>query len=656
MYLEQLPLRKIHFNKELKSGLNSLCENKNLVIRPADKGGGIIVLDKKDYLAEMSKILGDRDTYTPLRSDPKAQYKRELEAIVQYGFDQGILNSKEKPYLVPKAPRTPVIYYLPKIHKHPTCPPGRPIVSGIDSISSRVGRYIDFFLQPLVSKMPSHLKDSRHVINLLSNITPKSGCWLVTADVASLYTVIPHSLGLFAVEYYLRRDSALFDEQICFIMQLLHFVATRNYFWFGGQFYRQDRGVAMGAKYAPSLANLFMALWEEDVIYAHQRPQVVLWARYIDDVLLLWDGDRHDLDAFMSMLNDNNRGIRFAYEASQTEINFLDLKISIRDGQLSTATYFKNTDRNSYIPTDSCHHEAWLRSVPKSQLIRLKRNCSDHEEFLAQADVLIGRFLEKGYSEVSLKTTLDEVATLDRRTLLNHKVPNMDRAPSVPFITTYSLQHRNVARLVKKYWHVLQNDHVLGTILPAKPQMVYKGAPSLRGRVAPNILDPPPIKRGFFEYMTGFYQCRKCRICSLSGCMHRRTHKFISTSTSVEFEIKSFITCSTERVVYLLQCPCGLQYVGRTKRPLSVRLNEHVTNILAGFPKHPVSRHYLETHNRDPRKTIFLGIDRYTIPWRGGSLLRGISRLEMAWIYKLRCYTPFGLNVEVDLNAFLDNS
>lgn len=109
-----------------------------------------------------------------------------------------------------------------------------------------MGKYIDFYLQPLVTKMPSHLKDSHHVINLLNDYTPSPGWWLVTADVTTLYMVIPHNLGLFAVEYFLRRDSELFDEQICFIMQLLHFVATLNYFWFGGQFYRQDRGVAMG--------------------------------------------------------------------------------------------------------------------------------------------------------------------------------------------------------------------------------------------------------------------------------------------------------------------------------------------------------------------------------------------------------------------------
>lgn len=31
--------------------------------------------------------------------------------------------------------------------------------------------------------------------------------------------------------------------------------------------YKQIRGIAMGAKYAPSMANLYMAEWEEDALY-----------------------------------------------------------------------------------------------------------------------------------------------------------------------------------------------------------------------------------------------------------------------------------------------------------------------------------------------------------------------------------------------------
>lgn len=78
----------------------------------------------------------------------------------------------------------------------------------------------------------------------------------MTVDVTSLYMIIPHELGLGAVKYFLDWDSSLLREQVNLIMELLEFAATHNFFWFDGQYFRQDRDVAMGAKYAPSLANL----------------------------------------------------------------------------------------------------------------------------------------------------------------------------------------------------------------------------------------------------------------------------------------------------------------------------------------------------------------------------------------------------------------
>lgn len=201
------------------------------------------------------------------------------------------------------------------------------------------------------------------------------------------------------------------------------------------------------------------------------------------------------------------------------------------------------------------------------------------------------------------------------------------------------------------------NDPILKRVIPDKPQVIFKGAPSLRNRLAPNALDPPVRGiQGLFDNLKGYYKCGRCRVCRLNSVPSRRTLKFTSSSTQEEHDIKPFITCATEGVVYLLQCPCGLQYVGRTRRPLSVRLNEHITNIINGFPKHSVSKHYLVSHNKDPSKTLFLGIDRYRPHWRGSSLTRSISKLEMLWIHKIRCYVPHGLNVDTDTNAFIDNS
>ena len=560
--------------------------------------------------------------------------------------------------MVPASSRIPVIYYLPKIHKDPVHPPGRPIISGIDSISSRAGKYIDGFLQPLVRALPAFIRDSKHVINIMNNIPHEEGLWLVTADVTSLYTIIPHDWGISSVKYFLERDSALLEIQQRFIMDLLQFATTHNFFWFGGKYFLQKRGVAMGAKFAPSLANLFMGKWEEDVVYADRRPELVLWARYIDDVLLLWRGSRESLVDFMDCLNTNNRGIEFKYEADQEKINFLDLEIRVEDGQFVTSTYFKSSDRNSFIPRDSCHHKAWLDSVPKSQYLRLRRNCSKMEDFDEQAKMLTARFLNKGYQETDLFKQTREAKIIDRNVLLQNKCVSSEENNQYisPFITSYSNQHYLIKKLVKKHWHLIKEDAILGPALPEQPRVVFRGVPSLRDSLAPGVVDPPLNKPMFFQNIIGYHKCQKCAVCKINAIKERKTLNFISNSTSQVFNIKSFITCSMTHVVYLLICPCGLQYVGRTVRKFQVRVNEHIGNIRRGFREHSVSRHYREVHARDPSGTSFIAIDTLKPHWRGGSKRIAISKLEMSWIYRMKCLKPQGLNVDIEVNAFLDNS
>lgn len=127
----------------------------------------------------------------------------------------------------------PAIYYLPKIHKNSSKPPGCPIISGIDSVTARIGRYVDDFLQPLVIATPSYLRDITQVIILLDGCEWREGYILVTADVTSLYTVISHQQGFEAGRFYLEQDHSLSQLQRDFVMELLIFAMGHNYFWFG---------------------------------------------------------------------------------------------------------------------------------------------------------------------------------------------------------------------------------------------------------------------------------------------------------------------------------------------------------------------------------------------------------------------------------------
>lgn len=176
------------------------------MIRPADKGGGLVVQTKEVYKVELKRQLEDKETYIPLKSNPTRNYKNELEKLVNKGIKKGLLNKKESIYLVPITCRIPINKYtVPKIHKDSINPPGYPIVNGIQSDGARMGQYLDYRLQPLVQKTRAYLRDNKHLIQLLEEIKMKEGpCILATADVNSLYKIIGHQEATKATQWPLK--------------------------------------------------------------------------------------------------------------------------------------------------------------------------------------------------------------------------------------------------------------------------------------------------------------------------------------------------------------------------------------------------------------------------------------------------------------------
>ena len=100
-------------------------------------------------------------------------------------------------YLLPRDPRCSRFSILPKIHKSRQTPSGRPIVSANDYPTERISEYASNILNPLVFKLPSFIKDTTHFLNKLSSLgNLPNNSLLVSLDVSSLYTNIPHSEGI----------------------------------------------------------------------------------------------------------------------------------------------------------------------------------------------------------------------------------------------------------------------------------------------------------------------------------------------------------------------------------------------------------------------------------------------------------------------------
>uniref|UniRef100_A0A8C6TI02 Uncharacterized protein n=1 Tax=Neogobius melanostomus TaxID=47308 RepID=A0A8C6TI02_9GOBI len=137
-----------------------LAKNEDIVIKPADKGGATVVWGKQQYITEAHRQLSDTNYYSPVKSNPLPNSTSELKILLDEAHDNRWLTDKERDFLMPLHPRTAVFYLLPKIHKDLHTPPGRPIISGIGTITEPASKYIDFLIKPLTTSLRSYLHDS----------------------------------------------------------------------------------------------------------------------------------------------------------------------------------------------------------------------------------------------------------------------------------------------------------------------------------------------------------------------------------------------------------------------------------------------------------------------------------------------------------------
>ena len=120
----------------------------------------------------------------------------------------------------------------------------------------------------------------------------------------------------------------------------------------------------MTTKCAPSYVNVFMGWIEETFIFPLLTNLSDFYLRFIDGIFLIWNGTKTELDDFLKKINECHRSIKYEFEMSKTEINFLDTTVFKRDNKLRTKVYVKPTNRQSYLHSKSEHPNLTKKVLP----------------------------------------------------------------------------------------------------------------------------------------------------------------------------------------------------------------------------------------------------------------------------------------------------
>ena len=200
---------------------------------------------------------------------------------------------------------------------------------------------------------------------------------------------------------------------------------------------------------------------------------IVMWLRFIDDMFLIGDGTDVEFEDNFEILKKNDICLDFTYEISDKEIVFLDTRIYIAEGIIQTTLHRKETATNAILHAESHHPENLVWSIPYGEFLRIKRNCSEENEFKRHSNEtrerLVkrkypGKILDKCYSRALTKSRNDALQRAERKTE-NEKIR---------LITDYNVEARNLKKILLKNWNILKLDPTLKDIIGSEPSITYR--------------------------------------------------------------------------------------------------------------------------------------------------------------------------------------
>ena len=228
-----------------------------------------------------------------------------------------------------------------------------------------------------------------------------------------------------------------------------------------------------------SLENKFISLSEK----------IFKWFRYRDDILMFWLGDEDELVNFISRINSIHPTLKFTYEWSKTEINFLDLTLYKEDRfqnmqVLDIKCFSKSCDTFQYLSRDSSHPNSCFHGMIKGEAIRYIRNSSSEAEYERKLDFFISKLLIRGYKKQEVLPCLADIPYKRRYVYLEDVPKNSSEIPLV-FCTHYFPQRSNVKikKAFLRNWHYISNNQNLCKIFPCPPILALRRTQNLGERL-----------------------------------------------------------------------------------------------------------------------------------------------------------------------------
>jgi hypothetical protein len=541
-------------------------KEKKLIVCIADKNVGTVLIEDKIYYDLCFKHLNDCNTYKKIEFNPQLRlYNECFNSVTELNKNGHLSNALTKVILKHiENKKLANFKVLPKLHKKEKFDT-RPLINSSNTTTTVISKIIDFFLYPIVKNHYTYIKDSTNLIQNVQELKFDENCKLSSSDFSSLYTNIPILNGIKNCMFFISRENYEHFTSYGFFM-LLKLVLLNNYFCLKEykkvHYFLQINGIAMGTSCGPSVANLYLAFFELKFKYVLKDSLLVIY-RFIDDIFYITN---YYLDKdFFKIIYP---GLTLNIETSKRVV-FLDVIIFLNSlFGLNFDLYIKPTNTFSYLLCHSNHPSFICKNIPKSLIFRIRRICSELNDYYIYCSTLHNNLLKRCYNSNNIRNLIRHFAKVDRNDLIKYREKNsFKKDNSILFELTFDKKMLNIYNLIKDAWNLTLKDFPFFKNFLLN--IYYKTQTNLGSYLLNNR------KFNFSEKRFKTCDKKNCKVCLFSNSSCFLTNKY-----NIPIIIPSYTNCDSIDCIYILNCKkCNLQYVGKTNRSIKERLREHIDKI-----------------------------------------------------------------------------
>ena len=190
--------------------INNLYKNQAIVVLRQDKGRGVVIINRTDYITKCETFLNGPE-FEQLPNDPTASFQSKVQIKLR-GMKKKF-NDQEYTRLYPSGSQPGLFFGLAKVHKLKEGQntvehlPLRPVISNIGTTTYQISKHLANLLAPL-TKSEQNIESTQDFINKLKGLKIENGYKMVSLDVVSLFTLVPLD---FTIDLILKK---VYDEQL----------------------------------------------------------------------------------------------------------------------------------------------------------------------------------------------------------------------------------------------------------------------------------------------------------------------------------------------------------------------------------------------------------------------------------------------------------